>query len=114
MIYGVSSSGATLYMHYCCGKLVDIEISSNLSHCGDKHKNGSHKCCETKLISSSKASYDYFPSILKFQYSGIINYQVFEFSNFEALPGKLKIDKKLPDNLPPPIPIYISKRSFLI
>lgn len=114
MMYGVSSSGATLYFHFCCGKLVNIELSSVNDHCGKDHKMGTKACCETKFLSTSKASNDYFPSILKFDYPGIINNQVFVFSNFRVIQNNPTLIKELPEDLPPPLPIYITKRSFLI
>lgn len=113
-MYGVSSSGATLYFHYCCGKLVNIELSSVNAHCGKDHKMGTKACCETKFLSTSKASHDYFPSVLKFHYQGIINNQVFVFSDFKILQDNPVLNKPLPESLPPPTPIYITKRSFLI
>ena len=114
MMYGISSSGATLYFHYCCGKLVNIEISSANAHCGDEHQKGTKSCCKTKQISSSDNSFDYFPSINKYQHVGIINNQVFNYSTFQFFKSNSFLIRSLPKSLPPPLPIYISNRTFLI
>lgn len=54
MLYGVSSTGATVQLHYCCGKLKSIKLSSApVKDCGNKHKMGSKPCCETKQVKSN-------------------------------------------------------------
>ncbi len=51
MLYGVSSTGATVQLHYCCGKLKSIKLGTTpVKDCGSKHKMGSKPCCETKEI----------------------------------------------------------------
>jgi len=51
MLYGVSSTGATVQLHYCCGKLKTVKLSTApVKDCGNKHKMGSKPCCETKEI----------------------------------------------------------------
>lgn len=113
-MYGVSSSGATLYFHYCCGKLKNIELSSVNSHCGKDHKMGSKACCETKLISTSKVSNGYFPSEINFHYDAIITKSVFNLSDFNLLTANPYFFNPLPESLPPPLPIYLTNKSFLI
>jgi len=52
VLYGVSSTGATVQMHYCCGKLKSIQLTAApVKECGNKHKMGSKPCCETKQVS---------------------------------------------------------------
>jgi hypothetical protein len=51
MLYGVSSIGATVQLHYCCGKLKSIKLSSaSVKDCGNKSKMGNKPCCETKEV----------------------------------------------------------------
>jgi hypothetical protein len=53
MLYAVSSTGATVQLHYCCGKLKSIKLgTSPVKDCGSKHKMGTKPCCETKQVSS--------------------------------------------------------------
>jgi hypothetical protein len=53
MLYGLSSTGATVQFHYCCGKLKSVKLSTAaVKECGGKQKMGSKPCCETKQVSS--------------------------------------------------------------
>jgi hypothetical protein len=56
LAYGFSAAGMTLHLHYCCGKLKNIEWSPTSHECGEKHNMGSKSCCETKLLSGSKTT----------------------------------------------------------
>ena len=52
LIYGSSSFGMTVYFHYCCGKLKNIDLISakNLCTMGKAHKMGDKPCCESKKV----------------------------------------------------------------
>jgi hypothetical protein len=54
VIYGILTVGVHLHLHYCCGKLSEIHISSVPDDCCDqpnKHACGYHtNCCETDLV----------------------------------------------------------------
>jgi hypothetical protein len=53
MLYGLSSTGATVQLHYCCGKLKSMQLgTAPVKECGSKHKMGTKPCCETKQISA--------------------------------------------------------------
>lgn len=53
IVYGFSSSGATVQVHYCCGKLKDISWNTDKEDdCGMQHKMASKPCCEVKSIST--------------------------------------------------------------
>lgn len=55
MAYGFSSTGMTVNLHYCCGKLKSIDWSpAKEKDCGSGHKMGAKPCCETKQIGSKK------------------------------------------------------------
>jgi len=56
LVYGVSSTGATVQLHYCCGKLKSIKLgSAPVKNCGMQHKMGSKPCCETKEIKAGSS-----------------------------------------------------------
>jgi hypothetical protein len=51
LVYGISSNGMTLQLHYCCGKLKKVDFSiPKEKDCNksNKHKMGSKPCCDTK------------------------------------------------------------------
>jgi hypothetical protein len=52
LVYGLSSTGATIQFHYCCGKLKTIKLTQVAQkECGMKHSApGKRKCCDDKQI----------------------------------------------------------------
>lgn len=55
MLFGLSSSGATIQLHYCCGKLKSMSWGHvQEKDCGMQGKMGSKLCCETKSISAKE------------------------------------------------------------
>jgi hypothetical protein len=55
MLYGASSSGVTLQLHYCCGKFKNIEWKQVKDDgCGSEHTMGAKPCCEYKAVSFSE------------------------------------------------------------
>lgn len=60
IFYGFSSSGATVQLHYCCGKLKNITWGSvQEKDCGMQQKMGSEPCCETKAVSAKDQDQDH-------------------------------------------------------
>lgn len=56
-VYGFSSMGMTVSLHYCCGRLKSIDWSpAKENDCGSGHKMGSKPCCETKTFSNKVKS----------------------------------------------------------
>lgn len=52
LMYGFSSTGMTLHLHYCCGKLDAIDLSPvEDGHCGGDHKVVKKTCCDEKQVS---------------------------------------------------------------
>ena len=52
LMYGFSSTGMTLHLHYCCGKLDKIDFTPvKEKHCGAGHKMGKKSCCDNKEVS---------------------------------------------------------------
>jgi hypothetical protein len=52
LVYGVTSSGMTITLHYCCGKLDDISLTGNAEkRCpmGGKHIKNTSCCKDTQL-----------------------------------------------------------------
>src|SRR5688572_19982866 len=51
LVYGLSSTGATVHLHFCCGKLDDISFSPIDSKiCSTKTFSSTKKCCDSKHI----------------------------------------------------------------
>ena len=50
LTYGLSSSGMTLHLHYCCGKLDKVDFTPVPSKCGKTHKMGTKPCCDNKEV----------------------------------------------------------------
>jgi hypothetical protein len=52
LVYGLSSTGATIQFHYCCGKLKTIKLTQVAQKdCGMKHSApAKKKCCDDKQI----------------------------------------------------------------
>ncbi|MGZ3950922.1 MAG: HYC_CC_PP family protein [Flavisolibacter sp.] len=52
LVYGLSSTGATLQFHYCCGKLKSVKLTPvTEKQCGMKHSTPvKKKCCDDKQI----------------------------------------------------------------
>jgi hypothetical protein len=51
MVYGVSSSGATLHLHFCCGKLDKVDlVPVEKKSCGKDHKGISKSCCNDQQV----------------------------------------------------------------
>jgi hypothetical protein len=53
LVYGLSSSGMTLHLHYCCGKLKTVQLSAvEKKKCGSMSRHMVSKpCCAEKEIS---------------------------------------------------------------
>ncbi|HRQ51613.1 MAG TPA: hypothetical protein PLR74_13795, partial [Agriterribacter sp.] len=55
LLYGASGSGVTFQLHYCCGKLKNIEWTPvKDAGCGSEHAMGEKPCCEYKQVSFSE------------------------------------------------------------
>ena len=70
--------GMSVSLHYCCGKLKNIEwTSAEEKTCGKDHKMGSEKCCDSKSFEHkgnqphdfAKMSFDQAKSMAFFLYS---------------------------------------------
>lgn len=60
LIYCLSSTGMTLNVHYCCGKIKKVDwVSSPEKKCGNEYKMGSMPCCQNKQVTLKPVS-DYF------------------------------------------------------
>jgi len=58
LVYGVTSSGMTVTLHYCCGKLDDISFTGKQEkQCpmGSKHMKNSSCCKDTQLTAKLAA-----------------------------------------------------------
>lgn len=119
-IYFITSSGATIQLHYCMDKLVGWSFSiSSISKCNKcgMEKKGHKGCChdENKIVKTGKdynATSSYF-DILK------CNLQAFKpivaTTEYFLVFNSVKIHPKI--NAPPllkPLPLYISNSVFRI
>jgi hypothetical protein len=55
LFYLLVTTGLTLDVHYCGGKVVDIEVLGNADHCCSKvktscHKQEKNKCCKDETV----------------------------------------------------------------
>jgi hypothetical protein len=50
LVYGLSSSGATIHLHFCCGKLDDISFSSTGPKSCSIKTFSSSDCCKSKHV----------------------------------------------------------------
>ena len=50
LVYGLSSSGATIHLHFCCGKLDDISFSSTGPKSCSVKTFSSKDCCNSKHV----------------------------------------------------------------
>lgn len=49
LLYGLTASGMSLQVHFCCGKIAGIDLTPQKG-CGMEHEMGSMPCCETKAL----------------------------------------------------------------
>ena len=122
VLYLASSSGATIHMHYCMGKLADWGLSDSKSKtcpkCGmKKTEKSDNGCCkdEHKFLKDDSAQ--------KLTENNLQMLQLFSVAipaSFTELPSLdiQSITEENPINHDPPrthgVAIYIFKRSFLI
>ncbi|MEO6814385.1 MAG: hypothetical protein ABI172_10675 [Ginsengibacter sp.] len=101
--YLASSSGATVYMHECMGKVIEWDLSagesSSCAKCG-MHKNEPNDCCKDqvkvlKVHVDQNLPTDYFSNFI---YSKALLPRVFSFSEFALLYS----EKNIPLNYLPP------------
>jgi len=94
LAYGFSSTGMTVSLHYCCGKLKGVDWAPvKEKDCGRQHKMGSKPCCETKQISSKqKGEQEQAQFFFK---------QVKTFTEFVRPSSELTVEKPIRQRLSP-------------
>lgn len=50
LVYGLSSTGATVHLHFCCGKLDNISFNSTHQISCSKKFVADKRCCDTKHV----------------------------------------------------------------
>jgi hypothetical protein len=103
MVYGASSSGMTLHLHYCCGKLDKIDFTpAQAKPCGTDikdHEMGSKSCCDNKQVSLQvKSAQD--PGKVFQPSFGFVAIQTFETNFFTS--HAFENRKLLPENFAAP------------
>ena len=116
LMYGFSSTGMTISLHYCCGKLKSIDWTvPKHKNCGHQKNMGGKPCCETKLVSlKDKSDQDVLDFVLKPVPADVAEPKVFtEPVSLKPREGLLTPEVFAP---PPlfPLPLYISHRVFRI
>ncbi|MGI8952458.1 MAG: HYC_CC_PP family protein [Chitinophagaceae bacterium] len=63
-VYAISSSGATLHFHYCCGKFDKIDFNANKKdNCPFANKISQKGCCDNRQV-ELKIKSDYQPETI--------------------------------------------------
>jgi len=115
LMYGFSSTGMTISLHYCCGKLKSIDWTiPKQKSCDHKQRMAGKPCCETKLISyKDKTDQDALGFVLKPAPAVFVEPK---FCIIEQVQPEFK--QLVPEVFAPPplysLPIYISNRVFRI
>lgn len=118
LIYGVSSPGATLYVHYCCGKIDKIDFTgSKKENCPFQNKISQKGCCDNKEVELKiKSDYKAETEVKAF-------FKVYDvtINSFAAVYSLNAVNSKRSlyfTNVSPPlsasIPLYISNCIFRI
>jgi hypothetical protein len=114
IIYGVSASGITLQLHYCCGKLKTVDLSlSAPKECGMEHKMGSKPCCETKLVADNSDEHYYADHTAAPVFTPAEPARPYRLSSIPAFPATASVVKTFPGS-PPSSPLFILNRVFRI
>lgn len=104
LLYGLSSTGATLQMHYCCGKLKSVELGTRpVKDCGSKQKMGSRPCCETKQVSAKSKDQQQDVYTVTFGQQAPADFQHYFASVTPAVP-QMATNTQPADHSPPPLP----------
>jgi hypothetical protein len=74
MAYGLTSTGMTLHIHYCCGKVDKIELESRVEkNCAQMHH--SKSCCDSREINLKIQSEQNITSFLQPSFSALLPLQ---------------------------------------
>ena len=116
LVYGLSSSGATIHLHFCCGKLDDISFSSTGQKSCSIKTFSSKNCCNSKHVefkvkADQEAGVKWIAackSFTKFLYPAIYNGLMF---CGKATPGEFTTG---PPQKALPVPLFIQYCSYRI
>jgi hypothetical protein len=50
LVYAFSSTGATIHLHYCCGKLDKVSLSTQHNDDCPKQESAQKNCCKSKQV----------------------------------------------------------------
>lgn len=118
LVYGLTSTGTTISLHYCCGKLDDISFSTVFEReCAMDNKGVSQKrCCDSKHI-ELKLKADQEPAAKWLQAQKTLSSPVAIPSNY--ITSEPKVILLRPMTTGPPesiaaIPLFVKNRVFRI
>lgn len=122
ILYITSSTGATVHVHYCMGKLVEKKVWQNnnnkCSKCGMSYSKSIKKSCckdehkEIKISKDQNSSTNFLTSIQPSFEAIFTTFSAFSIAEFATISGK-----KPTTNSPPKYcktAVYIKNCSFLI
>jgi hypothetical protein len=102
LVYGGSVSGTTLYFHYCCGKLRNIELTP-VEHkgCGQHSQMNKQSCCQSQSLELKvKSEHKSEPS-----FSPLYKCSILPPEEVHAIPQIAGFHTVPMAGLPPPLPI---------
>jgi hypothetical protein len=117
LVYGLSSSGTTINLHYCCGKLEGISFTGDQErNCNKCNNIKTNDCCSDKQVSASITSdqqaVNKWVQLTK-QLVGITALQVIYNSFKDYSISDERLARGTPKD-PPPIPLFIQHCTFRI
>ena len=117
LFYGLSSSGMTISLHFCCGKLDRVSLN-NRQHqqdCPMGKKAGRSKCCHDQQL-SVKVQSDQPPVAIDYQVQkvALAGMQVYTVYASNPPPAGAVIVPLTSYPFPPPVPVYLMQRVFRI
>lgn len=118
LVYGITSSGTTISLHYCCGKLDDISFSTVFEkECAMDNKGVSKKrCCDNKHV-ELKLKADQEPAAKWLQVQKTLSSPVAISAHFITSEPKFILQQPATNGPPESIaaiPLFVKNRMFRI
>lgn len=117
LVYGLSSTGATVHLHYCCGKLDDVSFSHNAKKgCAADKAVSKKSCCDNKHI-ELKLKADQEPAAKWLQHHKVFDAPAVQATTYVFLVHQNKPVNEYatgPPLVAPSLPLFIKNRVFRI
>jgi hypothetical protein len=116
LVYGVSSSGMTINLHFCCGKLDDISFSAHTKDCPMGSTQKKSNCCDNKqIVAKLNADQQVFLKYIKTSQSSTVDVDLTLHSSL--FPAEMALIKQPAPGQPLPhtsVPLFIKNCVFRI